>query len=79
MKADAAQEGGAWGWGSSAPGRATHAHLQEAPLRVPAWPAPACTLPPAPVLGEGHILISPVIVPVAERSHRNGEGLPHWV
>lgn len=29
--------------------------------------------------GEGHSVGSPVIVPIAQRSHRNGESLPDWV
>lgn len=36
-------------------------------------------LHPMPCTPEGQALISPVVVPVAERSHRNGEGLPDWV
>lgn len=36
-------------------------------------------LHPTPHKREGQALISPVVVPVAERSHRNGEGLPDWV
>lgn len=29
--------------------------------------------------GEGHFPSSPIIVPVAEGSHGNGESLPHWI
>lgn len=29
--------------------------------------------------GRGRFLSSPIIVPIAEGSHRNGESLPDWV
>lgn len=72
---------GARGIPSSTLCRATSTQLQEALLACTDGMALInVTVPPAPVLGDrGHFLISPIIVPVAEGSHRNGESLPDWV
>lgn len=37
------------------------------------------TVPPTLIRGGGHFLVSPIIVPIAEGSHRDGESLPDWV